>query len=196
MTGTLDFSSKVSGKGQAGELIRSLQGPLEMTFTKGSIEQSKVLARTLEVLNVTEIVKGKLPNLDSTGFNYSIITMDGALQGEKILIKKLHMDAETLDVLGHGEIDFEQETLNIQLLAAPFKTVDTIIKHIPGINYLLADSLVTIPVSVKGTLVDPNVQILSASAVGSSLLSLGERIIKAPFKLVETLEPSKKETKK
>ena len=193
MTGTLDFSSKVSAQGQAGELIKSLQGPLEMTFTKGSIEQSKVLARTLEVLNVTEIVKGKLPNLDSTSFNYSIITMDGAFQGEKILINKLHMDAETLDVLGHGEIDFEQETVDVELLAAPFKTVDSIIKHIPGINYLLAGSLVTIPVSVKGNLADPKVHVMSVSSVGSGLLGLGERVIKSPFKLIETIVPEKKQ---
>ena len=63
MTGTLDFSSKITSQGQAKELLNNLQGPLEMKFTKGLIEQSKLMARTLEVLNVTEIVKGKLPNL-------------------------------------------------------------------------------------------------------------------------------------
>ena len=52
-------------RGQLDELINALHGPLEMTFNNGLIEQDKLLSRTLEVLNVTEIVKGRLPNLTS-----------------------------------------------------------------------------------------------------------------------------------
>ena len=85
----------------------------------------------------------------------------------------------------------EQKTVNIELLAAPFKTVDTVIKNIPGVNYLLAGSLVAIPVSVKGSLDDPKVRIMSASSVGGSLLRLGERTIKSPLKLIETIIPGK-----
>jgi hypothetical protein len=189
MTGTLDFSAKISAQGEAGDLVSKMQGPIEMNFTKGSIEQSKLLARTLAVLNVTEIVKGKLPDLGSTGFTYSTITMQGTLQGTKLIIEKVQMDGDTLDILGQGEVDFEQETIDVELMAAPFKTVDTIVKFIPGINYLLAGSLVTIPVSVKGTIDDPKVLVMSPSSVGSGLLKLGERVIKSPVKLIETMTP-------
>ena len=195
MTGSLDFSSKITSQGQAKELLDNLQGPLEMKFTKGLIEQSKLVARTLEVLNVTEIVKGKLPNLSSEGFAYSAIDIQGDFQGAKLIINKILMDGDTLDVLGQGELDFREETINAELLAAPFKTVDTVVKHIPGLNYLLGGSLVAIPVSVKGSQADPKVRIMSASSVGSSLLSLGERVIKSPFKLIEAVTPGKSEAK-
>jgi hypothetical protein len=66
------------------------------------------------------------------------------------------------------------------------------VKHIPGLNYLLGGSLVAIPVSVKGSQADPKVRIMSASSVGSSLLSLGERVIKSPLKLIETVTPDKR----
>jgi hypothetical protein len=69
------------------------------------------------------------------------------------------------------------------------------VKHIPGLNYLLGGSLVAIPVSVKGNQADPKVRIMSASSVGSSLMSLGERVIKSPFKLIETVTPGKGEVK-
>jgi len=189
MTGSLDFSSKISVQGTARELVSKMHGPLEMSFTNGSIEQSKLLARTLEVLNVTEIVKGKLPNLANTGFAYSTIDIQGDFKGEKLIIEKIHMDGETLDVVGYGEIDFAEETVNIELLTAPFKTANTVVKNIPGVNYLLAGTLVTIPVSVKGSPDDPRVQVMSASSVGSSLLGLGGRIIKSPLKLIETMAP-------
>jgi hypothetical protein len=195
MTGTLDFSSKVSSEGQAAELVSNLSGPIEMTFHDGMIEQNKLLARTLAVLNVTEIVKGKLPDLASTGFAYSTITMQGDLQGDKLVISKIKMDGDTLDILGHGEIDFGQDTVDAELLAAPFKTVDTVVKHIPGVNYLLAGSLVAIPVSVKGKKSDPDVRVMSVSSVGSSLLGLGGRVIKSPLKLIETMTPGKDNSK-
>ena len=195
MTGTFDFSSKITSQGQAKELFNNLQGPLEMKFTKGLIEQSKLMARTLEVLNVTEIVKGKLPTLDADGFAYSAIDIQGAFQGEKLIINKIQMDGDALDVIGQGMLDFREETVSAELLASPFKTVDTVVRNIPGINYLMGGSLVAIPVSVKGKQTDPKVRIMSASSVGSSLLSLGERLIKSPLKLIETVTPDKKGAK-
>ena len=52
-----------------------MQGPLQMTFTNGMIEQDKMAARTLEVLNVTELFKGRLPNLATKGLAYKSMTM-------------------------------------------------------------------------------------------------------------------------
>jgi uncharacterized protein YhdP len=196
MTGSLDFSSQVTAKGQIGELVNSLQGPLEMTFSKGLIEQDKMVARTLEVLNVTEIVKGRLPNLSTTGFAYTTINIDGEFQNGKLIVPKFFMDGETLDLLGHGEIGLEEETIDAQLLAAPFQTIDSVLNKIPGINYILGGGLVTIPVGVTGKLNDPEVSVMSASAVGTSLLDLAERIIKSPFKLIESIIPWDSEDKK
>ena len=105
------------------------------------------------------------------------------------IINKVQMDGDTLDVLGQGMLDFRKDTVSAELLASPFKTVDTLVKNIPGINYLMGGSLVAIPVSVKGKQNDPKVRIMSASSVGSSLLSLGERVIKSPLKLIETVTP-------
>jgi uncharacterized protein involved in outer membrane biogenesis len=196
MTGKLDFTSKVSARGELPELLGSLKGPLEMTFAKGVIEEDKALARLLEVLNVTEVVKGRLPNLDVGGFPYTSITVLGEFKDGKLVVEKLAMDGETLDVLGHGKINLVKKKVDIELLAAPFKTIDTVIKNLPGVNYLLAGSLVSIPVSVKGDLLDPKVSVMSISSVGSSLLGLGERTLKAPIKLIETILPEGKDPKK
>lgn len=193
MSGALAFSSQISAKGKTGELVTALQGPLEMTFSNGVIEQEKRLARILEVLNVTEIVKGRLPDLGSSGFAYTTLTLEGEFQSGKLIIQKLFMDGETLDLIGNGEAGLQDKSIDVELLAAPFKTVDSVVKNIPGVNYLLAGSLVTIPIRITGDRADPKVQVMSASSVGSALLGLGERIIKSPIKLMETTLPGKKE---
>jgi len=188
-TGRLDFSSRVTAKGKMAELVKDLKGPLQMTLSNGVIERDKLVARTLEVLNVTEIVKGRLPNLDTTGLAYTTMTLQGEFKNGKLLIHKYFMDGETLNLIGSGEIRLEEKNLEVQLLAAPFKTVDTIVKYIPGVNYLLGGSLVAIPISITGVLGDPKVEVMSASAVGASLYNLAERTIKSPLKLFETIIP-------
>ena len=106
-----------------------------------------------------------------------------------LVIDKFSMSGETVDLLGTGKIHLVEKTTEGQLLAAPLKTIDTVVKFIPGINYLLGGSLISIPIGVTGTLDDPQVEILSASAVNTSLFNMAERIIKAPIKLIETFTP-------
>jgi len=187
MTGTMEISSRIKAKGEMGELIGKLAGPLTLTFREGVIKQNRILSTLLEVLNVTEIVKGRLPNMATTGFEYTIITVEGQFSKGKLLVDRLFVDGETLDILGFGEIDLERETVNLELLAAPFKTVDTIIKYLPGINYLMGGSLVVIPVSVKGDLANPTVNVMSPSSVSKGLLNLGARALKLPYKMMESI---------
>lgn len=187
MSGTMEFSSHIKAKGEVGEIIGRLEGPLNMTFRQGVIEQNRILSTLLEVLNVTEIVKGRLPNMATTGFKYSIITVDGQFKNGKLVVDKLLVDGETLEILGFGEIDLEKETVNLELLAAPFKTVDTIIKYLPGVNYLMGDSLVVVPVNVSGPLANPKVSIMSPASVSKGLLNLGSRVLKLPYKLMESI---------
>ncbi len=195
MTGTLDISSQVTGRGKMDQLLKSLAGPLNMTFNNGVVMKDRLLAEILEILNITEIVKGRLPNLGTQGFAYTTITVDGRFHHGKLIIDKFYMDGETLDVVGKGKIHLEEKTVDFQLMASPFKTANSIIKHIPGLNYLMNDNLVSIPLSVTGAMADPKVVVLSPTAVGSSLLHLAERTLTAPFKLLEALNPfSEKKT--
>ena len=124
------------------------------------------------------------------------MSLQGEFQNGKLIINNYYMNGETLDLIGNGEIHLEDETVNAQLLAAPFKTADTIVRNIPGINYLMAGSLVAIPVSISGDLADPKVEVMSASAVGVSLYNLAKRTIKSPFKLLEMINPWSKQDKK
>ncbi len=192
MTGLFDLTAQIKARGLPEDLFRSVQGHFDFTARKGQITQDKKLSRLLEVVNFTEIVKGKIPDLKSEGFNYETITVQGEIAKGMVVFKKLYMDGKTLDLVGQGKLDLDRKTLDIELLAAPFKTVDSAIKYIPGVNYLMVGNLVSIPVSVKGVVSDPKVSIMSASAVRSSLLDFAERFIKSPVKLIESVIPGKK----
>lgn len=189
MSGTLDLTSSIKTAGSNGDLLKTLRGPLRMVLTDGVIEEGRTLAKVLEVLNVTEIFRGKLPDFSSKGFVYSAISVEGQFSGGKLLIDTLFMDGKTVEIAGQGEIDLIANTIDMDLMAAPFKTVDSIIKLIPGVNYLFGGSLIAIPMSVEGDLDDPVVQVMSADSMGSGLRRLWERTAKSPSKLLDLFTP-------
>ena len=191
MNGTLELSGSVKTKGTAKELLEELSGPIRLVLKDGMIEEGRTLANVLEVLNVTEIFRGKLPDFNSKGFAYSTISMEGEFSAGKLLVNSLFMDGKTLEIVGQGEIDLVAGSINMELMAAPFKTVDSIIKLIPGVNFLFGGSLIAIPMSVKGDLKDPTVQAISADSMSSGLQRLWKRTTSSPSKLLDLLTPQK-----
>ena len=63
LTGTYGMSVRVAGKGTGDALVRSLRGPAEMTLQDGRINKMTVLSRIFSYLNVTELLRGKVPDL-------------------------------------------------------------------------------------------------------------------------------------
>lgn len=191
MTGSFDLSGQIKARGKPEDLFRSAQGKFDFIARKGRITKDKKLSRILEVINFTEIVKGKIPDLRTKGFKYETINVHGELVNEILVFKKFYMDGKTLDLVGQGTLDLNSKILEAELLAAPFKTVDTAIRYIPGMHYLKIGNLVSIPVSIKGDVADPEVDIMSTSAVQSSLKDFAERTIKAPIKFFKSVIPGK-----
>ena len=196
MTGLFDLTAQIKARGKPGDLLRSACGHYDFTARKGQITQDKILSRILEVVNFTQIVRGNIPDLKSKGFNYESIVVQAEFADDMMIFTKIYMDGKTLDLIGKGKLDLKQKILNVELLAAPFKTVDSIIKNIPGVNYLMAGNLISIPVRVKGDVSDPKVSIMSASDVRSNLLDFARRTIKSSIKLIETMNPYKKKEQK
>ena len=192
-TGDFDFRGRIFTQGKPEDLIDTLRGDVELQAKDGQIYYSIALFRILEFLNVTEVYKGKLPNVRKEGLDYELVTMKGFFRGRKLIIKEVTLDGPTLEMAGQGEIDLAGGEVDLTVLVAPLKTVDRIIKSIPLVNYILAGTLVTVPVRLRGDLKDPKVTPLSPSAVGSELLGIMRRTLELPFKVIEPLRPRKKE---
>ena len=74
-------------------------------------------------------------------------------------------------------------------LASPLKTIDTILRMIPVVRYIMGGSLVSVPVKAEGDLDDPTVSILAPSAVVKGLLGVVERVLKLPVRIFEGSVP-------
>jgi len=193
--GTLDFESRIKGQGMGPQLIKSLHGPFKFTARDGRINRAPLFSRILSLLNVTEIFSGKLPDLTSEGFAYNSITGEGNLKNGKVHLAKVLMDGSTLNLAGHGDIDLLEDKLDLKVFAAPFKTIDRIIRILPIIGYVLDDTLISIALKVTGKLQDPKVEYLPVDEIGSGLMGIMKRTLEVPVKVVEPIIPMEKKKK-
>jgi len=193
MTGGMDLKGRVFARGQAQELLHSLKGDLEVRAIDGQIYYVVVLSRILEFLNLTEIYRGRLPDLKREGLPYNLFLLKGHFDQGRFVIKEFTLDGKTLEMVARGELDLINQRVNLVVLVAPLKTVDRIIKLIPLVRDILARTLISIPLEVYGDIKDPKVTYFSPAAIGNELVEMMKRTLRLPFKLFEPFLPPKKE---
>lgn len=130
--------------------------------------------------------------MKTEGLAYKLITIRASLLDGKLIINEATLDGPTLQMAAQGKLDLTNQGINATVLVAPLRTVDRIINLIPLARYILAGTLVTVPVKVSGDLKDPKVTALSPSAIGSELLAIMERTLHLPFHIINPLSPKKK----
>ncbi len=191
LTGTYGMSARVAGKGTGDALVRSLRGPAEMTLKDGRINKMTVLSRIFSYLNVTELLRGKVPDLGKEGFPYRTLAIRGEMNDGKFLLKEATMDAPSMGIVATGEVDLLNRKEDLKVLVSPLGTVDAVVRKIPVVRYILGGTLVTIPVAVRGDLDDPTVTPLDPAAVGGELLGIVERTLKLPVHIISPILPGK-----
>jgi uncharacterized protein YhdP len=189
MTGRFDLQAEVEGQGKAdAAFARSLEGSVNLTARDGRIDQFELLSKILSVLNVTEILRGKIPDLTKEGLAYRSLSIQGDLQDGVLLLKEAVLDGSRIDLVAQGNVNLTDHTVKLEVLAAPFKTVNSAVRKIPFVGTILGSTLVTVPVVVEGNLENPTVTVLSPSVIGatfSRLTKVMERTVKMPVTVGE-----------
>ena len=126
------------------------------------------LSRIFTYLNVTELLRGKLPDLEKEGFPYKTFAIRGEMEDGKVLLKEATMDAPSMGVVATGEVDLLSGTEDLMVLVSPFRTVDAVVRNIPVVGYILGGTLVTIPVTVQGDIRKPTVTPMDPKATGGN----------------------------
>ena len=192
VTGRFELKADIKAKGKFEDLAKSVNGSFSFSAKKGKIYKSRSLDRTLDLVNATEEVKGKLPDLDKSVVDYRSFTASGTIRESTVEIKESVLDASRFGILAQGTVDLQSESLDLNALVAPLNFVQRLIGKIPVLGHVLGGSLVSIPVKIKGNLSDPRVDFLSASAIGSAFFGIIERTIKLPITIIEPVLPGKK----
>jgi uncharacterized protein YhdP len=189
--GQFDLAGHLETEGPEARLNQSISGQMGLTATNGRIYRFNLLSKTLAVVNLTELFRGKLPDLMKDGLAYDRIDIQANIENSVCTIKQAVIDGSSADIAGQGTVNLVTGETDMIVLVSPFKTVDALVKYTPVIGDWLGGTLVSIPVRVSGAFSDPTVTPLSPTAVGSSLLNLMKNTVGLPVKLIEPLWKTK-----
>jgi hypothetical protein len=189
ITGKFDFKADLNSQGNAEALRRELKGNVQFQSKDGVIQRAPVLAKIFAVLNVTELLRGKLPDFTTEGFKYNSINIKGDIDKGVFVIQEAVVDGTTMQLVGQGEVDLVTDQIKLTVLVAPFKTIDFLVSKIPGVRYILGGTLISIPLRVTGDLNDPSIVVLSPTAIGSGLMGMMKRTLSLPVKIIEPIMP-------
>ena len=195
VTGRFDLRGEVKGVAKGDAVVRALQGDLEFSARNGSILKDPVLAKVFSVLNVTEILRGKMPDLMSNKLPYDSLSIKAHLQDGSLLLNEAALSGPTVGIAGNGTVNLIDKKVDLKLIVAPLRTVDFIIEKTPVVSNIMGGKLITVPVRISGDWKDPNVTMLSATAVGSRLLEIMKNTVMLPADLVEAGLPKQGEEK-
>ncbi len=189
ITGKFDYNLKFSAAGKKNPLKENSSGNFKVISKKGRIYKATVLAKILEFLTIKNLVTFKLPNFRESGFSYKKLLIQGSIKNGVIYFKNCYIDSSAMKIFFEGKWNFLKDRLNVEALIAPFTTIDAILSRVPIIGRILtgkSKTFVSIPLKVTGSSKNPKVMLHPVS-VGSGLIGLMKRTIKAP---VYILKPS------
>jgi hypothetical protein len=190
ITGDFTFDAELTARGKPEDLVDSLGGHGDFLSTNGRIYRFPLLARIFALLNVSEIFRGRLPDL-AEGFGYKTLKIKAKVLKGTLSIEEATLDGSSMDIACEGNMDLVSRKIDFTILVAPFKTIDSLIQHLPVLGYIFQGRLVSVPVKVAGEWSDPVVTPLAPSAVGSELLGLMERTLLFPYQIIQPLVQGK-----
>ena len=188
-TGKVDLDGEFSGSGKGSALLDNMRGMFAVRARDGHINKADELDKVLKLVNLTEAVRGALPDLSKAGMDYKSARVRGRLEGRKIFLNEVALDASAVTVAAHGTIDLATDSLDFDVLVAPFKTTTSVVSYIPIIRKIFGGMLLAIPVHVGGTLDRPIVIPLGAQAVASRLVNIMGNTLRLPGDAINLVNP-------
>jgi hypothetical protein len=172
ITGDYDLTANIQSHGTGTDMLSSLEGRVDFKARKGKIYRYPTLQKVLSVLSVLEIFRGRVPEIGGSGFPYNSMALRGDIHQGVFTVEKAYIGGQSLDILAEGEVDLGKQTIDVVVLVAPFSTINWYIRKTPILGTIMGGTLISIPTRVSGDLSDPDVVILSPTAVGSRILKL------------------------
>ncbi len=186
LSGALDGDFELTGE-LGNHYLPTVDGGFRLTIKEGVLRKFTFLAKVFSLLNVSQILTLKLPDMVEQGMPFSsmegsFILRDGVLTTEDLLVTSNAMNLSLV-----GDVDLVNEDLNLLLGVKPFGTVDKVITRIPIAGWLLTGedkALITAHFAITGPSKAPKVQAIPVTSVSSKVLGIFQRVLGLPGKLV------------
>ncbi|MEJ5378045.1 MAG: AsmA-like C-terminal domain-containing protein [bacterium] len=181
--GTLGVDVDIQG-GANKDSRGGYSGVLNLEIEKGLIRRFPVLASVLSMMNLTQLLTGRLPDLSSEGMVFTKIR--GTFQLDQGILKTedLRVESEAVVITMVGEIDLKKRQCDLKVGVQPFVGVDRFVDKLPVIRHYLAGPKRTVLATyflVTGPLDQPEVNAIPFRSLGQTVMDMFLRLFQNPF---------------
>jgi len=184
ITGDVDLDVELRTQGTQGELVRNLEGTVNVQARKGRVHKFGLLGNLLAYVKGQGLLEKNTPGLDREGFPYQELNVKAGIGGGKVTVDEANFLSPALGLVATGTVGIPDGKSSLTVLVAPLGRVDRVLGKIPIIGYIFGGSILSLPVQVSGDIRDPLVVPLDPRAIASRVVGIFERTFKLPGKLL------------
>jgi len=178
--------AELRGEGEDFQKMKgSLNGGLRFEVQNGVIERFNILSKIFSILNVSQLLKGRLPDLATKGLPFHQIlatfrVKDGVATTDDFLV-----DSDAMRITLLGKIDLGKNLIDVKIGVHPLVTIDVILRSVPIAGYILTGEdkgFISYFYQVKGSLDDPKIEAIPFKMVEESTWGIIKRLLKTPLR--------------
>jgi uncharacterized protein YhdP len=177
---------ELNGDGEdSKKMMESLNGSLRLGIENGVIERFNILSKIFSILNVSQLLKGRLPDLKTKGLPYrqilaNIYVKEGVASTDDFLV-----DSDAMRITLIGKIDLVKKSIDARVGVHPLVTIDTILSNVPIAGYILTGkdkAFISYFYEVKGNLDDPKIEAIPFKIVEETTWGIIKRLLETPLR--------------
>jgi uncharacterized protein YhdP len=177
---------ELRGEGEDFQKIKeSLNGNSRFEIENGVIERFNILSKIFSILNVSQLFKGRLPDLKTKGLPYhsmmaTIHVKEGIAATNDFLV-----DSDAMRITLLGKIDLGKNLIDARIGVHPLVTIDTILSSVPIVGYILTGKdkgFISYFYEVKGNLDDPKIEAIPLKSITEPSWGVIKRLLETPLR--------------
>jgi hypothetical protein len=177
---------ELQGEGENFQKVKeSLNGRLRLEMEDGVIEKFNILSKIFSILNVSQILMGRLPDLKTQGLPYRHITADIHVEDGIASTEDFLVDSDAMKITILGKIDLGKNLIDAKIGIHPLVAIDTALGKIPVASYILFGkdkAFLSYYYEVKGDLNDPKIEAIPIKGMGEKFLGIIPRLLETPLR--------------
>jgi len=179
---------KVELRGEGEDLQKmkeTLNGGLRLEMENGVIERFNVLSKIFSILNVSQLFKGRLPDLTTKGLPYYQIIANIDIKDGIASTEDLVVDSDAMKITLFGKFDVRKNLIDVKIGIHPLVTLDTVLSNVPIAGYVLTGkdkAFLSYIYEVKGDLNNPKIEAVPIKSVGEGFWGIVKRLLETPLR--------------
>jgi uncharacterized protein YhdP len=182
---------ELRGEGENFQKMKeSLNGKLRLEVEKGVIEKFNILSKIFSILNVSQLLTGRLPDLKTRGLPFHQITANIQVKDGIASTDDFVVDSDAMRITLIGKVDLGKNQIDARIGVHPLGTLDTVLSKVPIAGYILTGkekAFLSFIYEVKGDLDDPKIEAVPIKGMGENFLGIIRRLLETPLRPFQNL---------